>query len=73
MNTVIPVDPEPTPTPSGDPEPSKSDIELTNKVFEAAELMGIQLLDHIVIGNLDYVSIFSLKEKINYGIEMYIW
>lgn len=49
--------------PSGDPTPSKQDIEFTKKVQQASEILGIQLLDHIVIGNFNYVSIFSLKER----------
>ena len=50
--------------PSGDPTPSNQDIEFTNKVEQASKILGIQLLDHIVIGNTNYVSIFSLREKI---------
>ena len=37
--------------PSGDPEPSKTDIEFTKKLDQACLLMGIELLDHIVIGD----------------------
>ncbi len=50
--------------PSGDPTPSNSDIEFTKKVEQASEILGIQLLDHIVIGNANYVSIFSQREKL---------
>jgi len=42
--------------PSGDPAPSREDIELTQRLREAGELMGIRVLDHIVIGNGSYVS-----------------
>ena len=49
--------------PSGDPTPSKNDIEFTNQVEKASQILGIQLLDHIVIGNLNYVSIFSERKK----------
>lgn len=45
--------------PSGDPTPSSSDIEITNKIEKAAKLFGIQLLDHIVIGDGIYESINS--------------
>ena len=45
--------------PSGDSKPSNTDIELTEKVRKAAEIMGIELLDHIVIGNMNYTSIFT--------------
>ena len=50
--------------PTGDPTPSNQDIEFTKKVEQASEILGIQLLDHIVIGNTNYVSIFSDREKI---------
>ena len=50
--------------PAGDPTPSNQDIEFTNKVEQASKILGIQLLDHIVIGNTNYVSIFSLRGKI---------
>ena len=49
--------------PTGDPTPSNQDIEFTNKVEQAANILGIQLLDHIVIGNANYISIFSEREK----------
>lgn len=42
--------------PSGDPTPSREDYELTLKVREGAELIGIQLLDHVVIGDNVYCS-----------------
>ena len=47
--------------PSGDPTPSNADIEFTKKVEKAAEILGIQLLDHIVIGKNNYISIFSQR------------
>ena len=48
--------------PSGISTPSKKDLELTQKVEEAANLLGIQLLDHIVIGNMEYSSIKMIEE-----------
>ena len=45
--------------PSGDATPSKSDYVITDKIFDAAELLGIELLDHIVIGDGVYKSILS--------------
>ena len=36
--------------PSGDPTPSRQDIEITKKLFEAGKMMGIELLDHVIIG-----------------------
>ena len=47
--------------PSGDSNPSQSDIEITEKTIEACELMGIELLDHVVIGRDNYKSILSMK------------
>lgn len=45
--------------PSGDSTPSGADIIVTNKLKEAAEILNIELLDHIVIGNMQYRSILS--------------
>ena len=42
--------------PSGDPSPSQNDMSVTNRVKEAGELIGIELLDHIIIGNNCYFS-----------------
>lgn len=43
--------------PSGDPTPSREDILLTKRIKEAGHLIGIELLDHIIIGNNCYASI----------------
>ena len=45
--------------PSGDPTPSKEDIDTTIKIKEAAEMFGIELLDHIVMGDGKYKSIYT--------------
>lgn len=37
--------------PSGEIEPSKNDIELTKRLVEAGEVIGIDVIDHIVVGN----------------------
>ena len=42
--------------PSGDPTPSQEDIETTQRIKAAGEIIGIQLLDHIIIGNNCYTS-----------------
>jgi DNA repair protein RadC len=42
--------------PSGNTKPSAEDIEITNRLKEAGELMGIQLLDHIIISKNGYYS-----------------
>ncbi|MFD0962327.1 RadC family protein [Paenibacillus chungangensis] len=46
--------------PSGDPAPSPEDIRLTKRLAEAGQLVGIDILDHIVIGDGRFVS---LKEQ----------
>jgi len=38
--------------PSGDPSPSSEDIQLTKRIKEAGELLGIELLDHVILGHL---------------------
>ena len=45
--------------PSGDCEPSEDDISLTRKLMEAGKIIGIEILDHIIIGN----TTLSFKEK----------
>jgi DNA repair protein RadC len=47
--------------PSGDPTPSREDIEVTKRLVEAGKVVGIDLLDHIVVG--DGTRYVSLKEK----------
>ncbi|MBX3002955.1 MAG: DNA repair protein RadC [Anaerolineales bacterium] len=46
--------------PSGDPTPSPDDVALTKAICEAGVLLGVELLDHVVIGQGRFVS---LKEK----------
>lgn len=46
--------------PSGDPAPSLEDIELTKTMVQAGAIMSITVLDHVIIGQGNYVS---LKEK----------
>ena len=52
--------------PSGDPMPSREDILVTQRIREGGSLLGIELLDHIIIGDNCYVSLAEqklLKEK----------
>ena len=42
--------------PSGDPAPSQEDIEITRRLKEVGDMMGIRVLDHVVIGHDDYFS-----------------
>lgn len=45
--------------PSGDPTPSREDIALTKRLVEAGEIIGIDVLDHIVIGDNRFTSLKS--------------
>ena len=42
--------------PSGDPAPSGADLAATERIRQAGDLIGIELLDHIIIGNNCYIS-----------------
>jgi DNA repair protein RadC len=46
--------------PSGELHPSREDVELTQRLAEAGRIMGIELLDHLIVGSRGFVS---LKEK----------
>ncbi|KZE75176.1 RadC family protein [Paenibacillus elgii] len=46
--------------PSGDPTPSPEDVEITKRLVQAGEIIGIDVLDHIVIGDKRYVSLKEL-------------
>jgi DNA repair protein RadC len=43
--------------PSGDPSPSPDDVELTRRLAAAGTLMGIELVDHVVLGDARYCSL----------------
>ncbi len=43
--------------PSGDPTPSQEDHELTRRILEAAALLGLTFLDHLIVGRNAYVSL----------------
>jgi DNA repair protein RadC len=46
--------------PSGNPTPSPEDIEVTRRLTEAGSIIGIEVLDHVIIGDHKFIS---LKEK----------
>ena len=46
--------------PSSDPSPSKDDIELTRRLKSAGEILGIEILDHVIVSENDFTS---LKEN----------
>lgn len=43
--------------PSGDPSPSHQDIEITKQLVRAGEILGIQVLDHVILGDGRFVSL----------------
>lgn len=43
--------------PSGDPEPSEDDIKLTGRLVEAGGIMGIDVLDHVIVGDKNFISL----------------
>ena len=49
--------------PSGDPTPSKEDFRITDRIYECADIMGIELLDHVVIGDGTYESILLERKR----------
>jgi DNA repair protein RadC len=46
--------------PSGDPEPSREDISITEQIVKSGEVVNIQVVDHVIIGDGRYVS---MKER----------
>jgi DNA repair protein RadC len=46
--------------PSGNPDPSNEDLEITRRLVEAGKILGIEVLDHVIVGDGCWVS---LKEK----------
>ena len=50
--------------PTGDPTPSQMDIKFTDKIYNAAKMFDIELLDHIVIGNMNFKSVFIETQKL---------
>ncbi|QPC47051.1 RadC family protein [Mangrovibacillus cuniculi] len=46
--------------PSGDPSPSREDIEVTKRLVECGKIIGIEIVDHIIIGDNRFIS---LREK----------
>ena len=49
--------------PSGDPTPSKGDYLVTDRIYECADVMGITLVDHVIIGANKFQSIFKNKSE----------
>lgn len=45
--------------PSGDPKPSEEDLTITRRLHEAGRILGIELMDHVIVGATDF---YSLRE-----------
>ena len=48
---------------AGDPTPSKEDYRVTDRIYDSADILGIELLDHIVIGDGTFVSILLERKR----------
>ena len=46
--------------PSGDPDPSEDDLKITKKLVESGKILGIEVIDHIIIGKIAH---YSFREK----------
>ena len=46
--------------PSGDYQPSEDDIKITQKLVEAGNILGIEVIDHIIVTKKDF---FSFRDK----------
>jgi len=42
--------------PTGDPSPSAEDLAITRRLREAGDIMGIKVLDHIIVGDGEFMS-----------------
>jgi DNA repair protein RadC len=51
--------------PSGDPTPSKEDLDITRRLIEAAKILGIRIVDHVIVGrpSPETPGYVSLREK----------
>jgi len=47
--------------PSGDPEPSVDDVEITKRMTAAGRTMGIEVLDHVIIGSGRFLSLKDMR------------
>jgi hypothetical protein len=51
----------PTTIASGNPEPSAHDVDLTRQLSEGAAILGMQVLDHVVVGDGAFVSLLERR------------
>jgi DNA repair protein RadC len=54
--------------PSGDPSPSENDIEVTEKLIEVGELLGVKVIDHVIVGREELWSWRNKDLKANISI-----
>lgn len=50
--------------PTGDSSPSNADLDATKKLIDAANILGIEVLDHIIIGNNEFYSVRGNKKEL---------
>ena len=48
---------------AGDPTPSDVDFRVTDRIYECADVMGIELLDHVIIGDGTFESILLERKR----------
>ncbi len=48
--------------PSGDPTPSRDDVELTRRLVEAGVMLGIDVVDHLILGDVGYCSLKEIGQ-----------
>jgi DNA repair protein RadC len=46
--------------PSGNTSPSKTDVDITERLIEAGRIIGIEVIDHVIVSDVEYLS---MKEK----------
>ena len=51
--------------PSGEPQPSEADIKVTRDLIRAGQILKIELLDHVIVGNSNYCSLRQLGHFYN--------
>jgi len=49
--------------PSGDPTPSSDDVALTRRLVAAGELIGIDVVDHVILGDARYCSVKGIRDR----------
>lgn len=49
--------------PSGDAMPSDEDFRMTDRIHECADVMGIRLIDHVIIGENGFSSVMQIKRE----------